>query len=109
MASGGKKKTTFAKLAREQKLRERRQDKRARKDARRRATEIDPPPARDTAVPAAVVDQIPTAASPASDSRGVSMSARAPASTGRRERIRACTCWLTSHTLTFMPAATRSP
>jgi hypothetical protein len=49
MASGGKKKTTFAKLAREQKLRERRQEKRAKKDARRQATEIDPPPSRDIA------------------------------------------------------------
>jgi hypothetical protein len=36
MASSGKKKTTFAKLAREQKLRERRVEKRARKDARKR-------------------------------------------------------------------------
>ena len=52
MASGGKKKTTFAKLAREQKLRERRRDKQAKKDARRRAIEIDPPPSSDT-VPAA--------------------------------------------------------
>jgi hypothetical protein len=34
MASGGKKTTTFAKLAREQKLRERRRDKQAKKDAR---------------------------------------------------------------------------
>ena len=41
MAAGGKKKTTFAKLAREQKLRERRQDKQAKKDARRRAAETD--------------------------------------------------------------------
>jgi hypothetical protein len=41
MASGGKKKTTFAKLAREQKLRERRQDKQARKDARKRAGETE--------------------------------------------------------------------
>ena len=49
MASAGKKKTTFAKLAREQKLRERRQEKRAKKDARRRATEIDPPPSSDIA------------------------------------------------------------
>jgi hypothetical protein len=46
MASGGKKKTTFAKLAREQKLRERRQDKQAKKDARKRATEA--PPVTDT-------------------------------------------------------------
>lgn len=49
MASNGKKKTTFAKLAREQKLRERRHDKQARKDARKRPTEIDPPPSGDTA------------------------------------------------------------
>jgi hypothetical protein len=41
VASRGKKKTTFAKLAREQKLRQRRQDKQARKDARRQATELD--------------------------------------------------------------------
>lgn len=37
MASGGKKKTTMAKLNRESKLRERRLDKAARKDARKRA------------------------------------------------------------------------
>jgi hypothetical protein len=37
MASSGKKKTTFAKLARESRLRERRLDKQARKDARKRA------------------------------------------------------------------------
>lgn len=48
MASGSKKKTTFAKLAREQKLRERRQDKQAKKDERKRAVGTDPPPARDT-------------------------------------------------------------
>ena len=47
MASGGKKKTTFAKLAREQKLRERRVEKQARKDARKRATEIEPPQSSD--------------------------------------------------------------
>lgn len=40
MASSGKKKTTFAKLARESKQRERRQDKQARKVARRRAAEL---------------------------------------------------------------------
>ena len=49
MASGGKKKTTFAKLAREQKLRERRRDKQARKDARRLAPETEPAPPGDTA------------------------------------------------------------
>jgi hypothetical protein len=48
MASSGKKKTTFAKLAREQKLRERRQEKQARKDARKRTGEIDPALFRDT-------------------------------------------------------------
>ena len=42
MASGGKKRTTFAKLAHEQKLRERRQEKQAKKDARKWADEIDP-------------------------------------------------------------------
>jgi hypothetical protein len=41
MASSGKKRTTFAKLAREQKLRERRQDKQAKKDARKHAQETD--------------------------------------------------------------------
>jgi hypothetical protein len=39
MASSGKRKTTFAKLARESKLRERRIDKQAKKDARKRASE----------------------------------------------------------------------
>ena len=37
MASNGKKKTTMAKLTRESKLRERRLDKQAKKDARKRA------------------------------------------------------------------------
>ena len=37
MASTGKKKTTMAKLTRESRLRERRQDKKARKDARKLA------------------------------------------------------------------------
>jgi hypothetical protein len=37
MASRGKKKTTFAKLSRENKLRERRMDKQARKEARKQA------------------------------------------------------------------------
>jgi hypothetical protein len=39
MASSGKKKTTFAKLARESRLRERRLDKQAKKHARKRAAE----------------------------------------------------------------------
>ncbi len=38
MASSGKKKTTMAKLTRESKLRERRLDKQARKDARKHAS-----------------------------------------------------------------------
>jgi hypothetical protein len=44
MGSRGKKKTTFAKLAREQKLRERRQIKQAKKDARKSALEPGPLP-----------------------------------------------------------------
>ena len=43
MASRGNKKTTFAKLARESRLRERRLDKQAKKDARKRAAEVQPP------------------------------------------------------------------
>jgi hypothetical protein len=41
MASSGKQKTTFSKLARESKVRERRQLKAARKDARRREAELE--------------------------------------------------------------------
>jgi hypothetical protein len=48
MASSGKKKTTFAKLARESRLRERRLDKQAKKDARRRAAETRAPELSDT-------------------------------------------------------------
>lgn len=46
MASG-KKKTTFAKLARESRLRERRLEKQAKKDARKRASETQPTPLAD--------------------------------------------------------------
>lgn len=42
MASKGKKKTTMAKLARENRLRERQMDKRAKKDARKNAPAEDP-------------------------------------------------------------------
>ena len=42
MASRGKKKTTMAKLTREARLRERRLDKQARKDARKRAATDQP-------------------------------------------------------------------
>jgi hypothetical protein len=48
MASSGKKKTTMAKLNRESKLRERRLDKEARKDARKRG--LDPHPNRPDAL-----------------------------------------------------------
>jgi hypothetical protein len=48
MASGGKKKTTFAKLARESRLRERRLEKQAKKDARKRASKNPPPALGDT-------------------------------------------------------------
>jgi len=47
MASG-RKKTTFAKLARESRLRERRVEKQAKKDARKRASEDQPPQVTDT-------------------------------------------------------------
>ena len=42
MASSGKKKTTMGKLNRERRLRERRIDKQARKDARKEAAALDP-------------------------------------------------------------------
>jgi hypothetical protein len=42
MASSGKKKTTMAKLTRESRLRERRLDKKARKEARKLAASQDP-------------------------------------------------------------------
>lgn len=42
MGSSGKKRTTMAKLNRESKLRERRQDKQARKDARKRSAQEEP-------------------------------------------------------------------
>ncbi len=68
MASGAKRKTTFAKLAREQKLRERRQDKQAKKDARKRAADLGDSPVpgdvaatvEERAVPPAVRFSSPT-------------------------------------------------
>ena len=48
MASSGKQKTTFSKLARESKLRERRLEKQAKKDARKRAADNRPPQLTDT-------------------------------------------------------------
>ena len=44
MASSGKRKTTMAKLNRERRLVERRQEKQARKDARKRAAQDPEPP-----------------------------------------------------------------
>jgi len=51
MASGAKKKTTMAKLTRESRLRERRLDKQAKKDARKRAATEDPFSAGDQPTP----------------------------------------------------------
>jgi hypothetical protein len=48
MASSGKKKTTMAKLMRESRLRERRIDKQARKDARKNGTLIEADEPADT-------------------------------------------------------------
>lgn len=48
MASSGKRKTTFAKLARERRLQERRLDKQAKKDARKRGAELQAAQPRDT-------------------------------------------------------------
>jgi hypothetical protein len=47
VASSGKRKTTMAKLNRERRLVERRQEKQARKDARKRASAQDPAPPGD--------------------------------------------------------------
>jgi hypothetical protein len=47
MASSGKRKTTFSKLARESKLRERRLEKQERKDARKRAADAPEEPVGD--------------------------------------------------------------
>ena len=55
MAGSGKKRTTMAKLNREHKLRERRLDKQARKDARREAASTPPPP--DTELPPAAAQE----------------------------------------------------
>jgi hypothetical protein len=43
MASSGKKKTTMGKLTRESRLRERRMDKQAKKDARKQTPTVPPP------------------------------------------------------------------
>jgi hypothetical protein len=76
MASSGKRKTTIAKLTRERKLLERRLDKQARKEARKRSaadhsvsagegtaptTDYDPEPEVEPAAPEAVVPASPDA------------------------------------------------
>jgi len=48
MASSGKRKTTMAKLNRERRLQERRVEKQAKKDARKRAAAEQPGPASDS-------------------------------------------------------------
>ena len=48
MASSGKRKTTMAKMNRERRLLERRQEKQAKKDARKRASAQEPGPPGDT-------------------------------------------------------------
>jgi hypothetical protein len=48
MASSGKQKTTFSKLARESRLRERRLEKQAKKDARKRAADARRTPVSDS-------------------------------------------------------------
>ena len=50
MASRGKKKTTMAKLTREARLRDRRLEKQARKDARKRAAADPPSPPRNSPI-----------------------------------------------------------
>jgi len=50
MASSGKKKTTMAKLTRESRLRERRIDKKARKDARKLAATLGPEESLDVSI-----------------------------------------------------------
>jgi hypothetical protein len=73
MASSGKKKTTMAKLNREAKMRERRMDKAARRDARKQlAADV-----RDGLVPAPDVDHTLLENAPASS---------ASVATARRER-----------------------
>jgi hypothetical protein len=70
MASGGKKKTTMAKLMRESRQRERRQDKLARKEARKLGLTVEPEGAdaivdaetgQDEAAPLAAVAASPVA------------------------------------------------
>ncbi len=65
MASSGKKKTTMAKLTRESRLRERRLDKKAKKDARKNAPAYDPDRPGDTLDAATGESAQPDAGQPA--------------------------------------------
>jgi hypothetical protein len=71
MASSGKKKTTMAKLTRESRLRERRQDKQARKDARKQASTDHPDLPDDSLIATAATEQ------PALETAGVQVPADA--------------------------------
>jgi hypothetical protein len=62
MPSSGKKKTTFAKLARESRLRERRLEKQAKKDARKRAAQTEAPQPNERS--ATVAGDAPSGAQP---------------------------------------------
>jgi hypothetical protein len=66
MASAGKKKTTMAKISRESRLRERRQDKEARKRARRDAAANPPSEPQDVLLPGQV-EPDPTYRDPTQD------------------------------------------
>jgi hypothetical protein len=62
MASGGKRKTTMAKITRESRLRERRLDKKAKKDARKQAvadgtSQLEPTPLEDEGDGSAATEQ----------------------------------------------------
>jgi hypothetical protein len=85
MGSGGKKKTTMAKLARENRLRERRLNKEAKREARRHASSDQPgtwqdPPEAGTAQPAPPDSRPasvhPAAATPAPQDRGEPLDSR---------------------------------
>jgi hypothetical protein len=70
MASSGKKKTTMAKLTRESRLRERRLDKQARKDARKQASSDQPEQFGDTLDGTAGEPSPPGAGEPAIETVG---------------------------------------
>ncbi len=67
MASSGKKRTTMAKITREGRLRERRLDKQARKEARKLAAAAGPQPDEETALATAEGSEAIDALEPALD------------------------------------------